>query len=60
MTRVEGAAEGRLVNNLPDYTASFFVNYTIPSGILKQVSFGAGTTFVGATIIGNQVGKPFE
>lgn len=58
--RLGNAAEGRQLNGRPDYTASFFGNYTIPSGVFKKVSVGFGTTFVGQAIIGNQPNLPFD
>ncbi|MEO7414234.1 MAG: TonB-dependent receptor plug domain-containing protein [Opitutaceae bacterium] len=58
--RLENAAEGRQLNGRADYTASFFGNYSFPSGLLKNVSVGAGATFVGKAIIGNQPNRPFD
>jgi len=58
--RLDNAAEGRQLNGRPDYTASFFGNYSFRSGLLKSVSVGAGATFVGKTIIGNLPNRPFD
>jgi outer membrane receptor for monomeric catechols len=58
--RLGNAAEGRQLNGRPDYTANFFGNYTIPSGMFKRVSVGFGTTFVGKAIIGNLPNQPFD
>ena len=58
--RLGNAAEGRQLNGRPDYTASFFGNYTIPSGYFKRVSVGLGASFVGKAIIGNQPNRPFD
>ncbi len=58
--RLDNAAEGRQLNGRADYTASLFGNYTVPTGLFKKVSIGAGATFVGKAIIGNQPNRPFD
>lgn len=60
IARIQSGNQGRALNGQPDYTSSIFANYTIPSGILKQVSFGGGASVVGRRIIGNSVTNAFD
>ncbi len=58
--RMLNANEGRKIDGLPDYTANFFVNYTIPSGPLKSLRIGGGGNFVGKRIIGNTLSNAYD
>lgn len=57
---LDGLLENRKQNGRVNYTASWFVNYTMPSGVLKNVRIGGGATYTGRRIVGNVNGQPFN
>jgi hypothetical protein len=57
---LEAANEGRRLSSSVDYTANAYVDYSIQSGALRHLSFGAGVNVRGRTLIGNVANQPFN